>query len=306
MESPRLPRFQRACSVSPIELTNRDCLILRLVHRHRFLPSSHLTALLGRSDQTVLRRLQLLFHHGYLERPRAQLQYYERIGSRPMVYGLGSKGGKLLKVQLGSSYRPFRWSEKNRAVGRIYLEHALLVSDVSVALELACRRSSRVRLLMDEDLPLPHKCSWRVTVDGNVRLGLVPDRVFALERVREDSSVDRAYFFLEADRGTMPVTRRNLSQTSFARKLLAYEATWSQGIHEKRFGFHRFRVLTVTKSSERVKSLVEACAQLPRGHGLFLFADRSVLEHPDILFASIWQNGRSELVSVLATSAEGQ
>ncbi len=299
MESHRLPRFQRAPAVSPVTLTDRDRLILRLVHRHRFLRSSHLIALVGGSDQMLLRRLQLLFHHGYLERPRAQLQYYERTGSRPMVYGLGSKSGKLLKAPLGSSYRPYRWSEKNRAVGRLYLEHAVLVSDVSVALELACRRSSRVRLLMDEDLPLPQKPSWKVTVDGNVRLGLVPDRVFALERVREDSSVDRAYFFLEADRGTMPVTRRSLAQTSFARKLIAYEATWSQGIHEKHFGFHRFRVLTVTKSPERVESLVKACAHLSRGHGLFLFADRAVLEHPDILFSRIGQNGRGEPANLL-------
>jgi hypothetical protein len=29
----------------------------------------------------VLRRLQLLFHHGYLDRPRAQIDYY-RAGSR--------------------------------------------------------------------------------------------------------------------------------------------------------------------------------------------------------------------------------
>ena len=300
MDFPRLPRFQRATAVGPIGLTDRDRLILRLVHRHRFLRSSHLTALVGGSVQPLLRRLQLLFHHGYLERPRAQLQYYERTGSRPMVYGLGSKSGKLLKAQLGSSYRPYRWSEKNRAVGRIYLEHAVLVSDLLVALELACRQSSRVRLLMDEDLPLPHKPSWKVTVDGHVRLGLVPDRVFALERVREDTSVDRAYFFLEADRGTMPVTRRSLAQTSFARKLIAYEATWSQGIHEKRFGFHRFRVLTVTKSPARVESLVHACAQLKRGHGLFLFADQSILQQPGILFAPVWQNGRGEPASLVS------
>ena len=300
MDSPRLPRFKRVTVVGPIELTDRDRHILRLVHRHRFLRSSHLTALIGGSAQPLLRRLQFLFHHGFLERPRAQLEYFHRTGTRPMVYGLGSKSGKLLKAQLGSSYRPYRWSEKNRAVGRMFLEHALLVSDVLVALELACHRSGRVRLYMDEVLTLPHKPSWKVTVDGNIRLGLVPDRVFALERVREDNSVDRAYFFLEADRGTMPVTRRSLVQTSFARKLLAYEATWSQGIHEKRFGFHRFRVLTITKSPERVKSLVDACSQLKRGHGLFLFADVTVLEQPDLLFAQLWRNGRSETTSLLS------
>lgn len=97
----------------------------------------------------------------------------------------------------------------------------------------------------------------------------------------------------------MPVTRKGLSQTSFTRKLLAYEATWTQGIHQKSFGFHRFRVLTVTKSSARVESLVQACSHLKRGHGLFVFADRAVLEHPDILFSPVWQSGRGELTSLL-------
>ena len=50
----------------------------------------------------------------------------------------------------------------------------------------------------------------------------------------------------------MPVMRNNLSQTSFYRKLRAYEATWSQSIHQTQFGFNRFRVLTVTTSAERI------------------------------------------------------
>jgi hypothetical protein len=98
------------------------------------------------------------------------------------------------------------------------------------------------------------------------------------------------HFFLEADRGTMPVTRRTLSQTSFYRKLLAYEATWTQNVHRTRFGFHRFRVLTVTTSAARVKSLVDACSQLERGHGLFLFADKNILSGD--VFSHVWQTGR--------------
>lgn len=295
----RLPRFQRGSAVSSITLTDRDHHILRLVHRHRFLRSSHLTALVGGGPQPLLRRLQLLFHHGFLERPRAQLQYYERTGSRPLVYGLGSKSGKLLKAELGASHRPFRWNDKNRTIGRLFLEHALLVSDILVALELACLKSGNLRLRFEDELPGTAKARWNVAVDGKPRLGLIPDRILALERVREDQTVEQANFFLEADRGTMPVTRKGLAQTSFLRKLLAYEATWSQGIHEKRFDFTRFRVLVVTKSPARVESLVQACGQLKRGHGLFLFADRTVLEHPDILFSPIWRNGRGEQTSLL-------
>jgi hypothetical protein len=176
-----------------------------------------------------------------------------------------------------------------------------------VALELACRESGRIRLLTDDQLPLrgdtsPKRQSfnWKVVLNSRLKLGVIPDRVFALEFPAQDGNTDRAFFFLEADRGTMPVTRTNLSQTSFYRKLLAYEATWSQSIHRTRFGFHRFRVLTVTTSAARVKSLVEACSQLERGHGLFLFADKTVLEKSGDLFASIWQTGRpGETTSLL-------
>jgi len=169
----RLPRFTRAPIVAPMQLGARDCQIIRLVHRHRFLRSDQIVTLVGGSQQQILRRLQLLFHHGY------------------------------------------------------------------------------------------------------------PDAAGQSQRV---------YFFLEADRGTMPVKRQTLSQTSFNRKLLAYEATWTQDIHRRHLGINRFRVLTVTTSAARVKSLVEACSELARGHGLFLFTDKSVLSGD--LFAHLWQSGK--------------
>jgi hypothetical protein len=154
MES-RLPRFNRAPIIATMELTDRDREIIRLVHRHRFLRSDQIVLFLGGSQQQILRRLQLLYHHGYLERPRAQFQYYERGGSRSIAYGLGNKGGVLLKQEFGIAVHPDSWSEKNHAVGRVYLEHALLVSDVMVSLELACRKHG-VKLLYEDELDASH------------------------------------------------------------------------------------------------------------------------------------------------------
>src|ERR1035438_3364354 len=85
MESSRLPRFKRASAVPAIKLTERDREIIRLVERFRFVRSSHICSLIPGSPQQLLRRLQLLYHHGFLERPRAQLDYYHRGGSRQMV-----------------------------------------------------------------------------------------------------------------------------------------------------------------------------------------------------------------------------
>ena len=289
----RLPRFKRAATVPPIALTERDHQIIRIIHRHRFLRSRQIVVLIGDNPQPLLRRLHLLYHHGYLERPRAQLEYFHQGGSRPMVYGLGDKGAAILKRE-----GAVRWGAKNRSVGRMFLEHALLVSELMVAMELACRTSG-VRLLMDEDLPLPKDTGgkrpsfkWHVKVNSRLKLGVIPDRVFALEFSNAEGHPTRAYFFLEADRGTMPVVRRHLSQTSFHRKLLAYEATWAQSLHQSRFGFHRFRLLTVTTSDERVTSLVSACGKLKSGHGLFLFADRTILESVDDILSALWQTGR--------------
>jgi len=288
----RLPRFQRITTAALIRLTKRDHEIIRLIHRHRFLRSHQIVALIGGSAQNLSRRLQWLFHHGWLERPRAQLQYYERSHSQTIAYGLGNKSGSLLKLN------PAAWGEKNRGIGRMYLAHALLVSDVMVSIELACRRHG-IRLLHEDELNLPVEAPlrWRVKIRDGTRFGVIPDRVFALEYTDQHGSTQRVYYFLEADRGTMPVVRQKLSQTSFYRKLLAYEATWTNKVHQRHLGIPRFRVLTVTISAARVKSLLDACSRLQRGHGLFLFADKSVLQKD--LLAAVWQCGKAATMSAL-------
>ena len=289
---PRLPRFERVAKVAPIKLTARDHKIIRLIHRHRFLRSHQIIALIGGSAQNLSRRLQWLFHHGWLERPRAQLQYYERTGSQTIAYGLGNKSSSLLQLN------PATWGEKNRAIGRMYLAHSLLVSDVMVSLELACRRDG-IRLLHEDELNLLVEAPlhWRVKIRDGTKLGVIPDRVFALEYVDKHGATQRVYYFLEADRGTMPVVREKLSQTSFYRKLLAYESTWTNKVHQRHLGIPRFRVLTVTTSAARVKSLLDACSQLQRGHGLFLFADESALQRD--LLSAVWQCGKDDGLSAL-------
>jgi hypothetical protein len=281
----RLPRFQRAPnSIWALQLTPRDTEIMRLVAQYRFLRSNQIISLIGGSPRKVLRRLQSLFHHGYLDRPRSQLNYYYQSGSQSIVYGIGNKGAKHL-ADASLERRPrFDWTDRNQSVKQFYLQHSLLISEVMVAIEKSCAQSDHFRLIRDSELSatINLRDPFRWTVETrSYRLGLRPDKVFGLENTRTGN---RAFYFLEADRATMPVVRQSLSQSSFQRKLLAYEATWSQNVHRSRFNFNRFRVLTVTSSAARVKHLVEACAQLGRGLGLFLFADAdSFSRHADPL-----------------------
>lgn len=231
----------------------------------------------------MLRRLQRLYHHGYLERPRCQLDYYQS-GSRRMAYGLGNKGAAWVKRDRSLAFGQVAWKRKKH-VGRLFLEHALLISDIMVAVELACRQHTDVRLLSVADLHIPkmrEPFQWQVNI--GVKCGVIPDRVFGLEYKGQ-----RCWYFLEADRATMPITRGDLHQTSVYRKLLSYETTWTRNIHRRDFGIQRFRVLAVTTKPERVQGMIEACRKLDKGRGLFLFTDTRTLEEWPDLFLLPWQ-----------------
>jgi hypothetical protein len=221
--------------------------------------------LVGGSSQQILRRLQLLYHHAYLDRPRAQIDYYHEGGPQQIVYGLARRGAGRLRRDLNMPFEKMDWSQGRKNVGRLFLEHALMVSDIMVAIECACRSTDgRVRFLPQEALELPPKTSasnqpfrWSVTLSSGQRIGVIPDAVFALEQSDQPADRQRSYFFLEADRGTMPVTRQNSALSSFARKLQAYAATWTQSLHCRRFNLDRFRVLTATTCVERLNHLVD-------------------------------------------------
>jgi hypothetical protein len=198
-----------------------------------------------------------------------------------------------LRQRFGLTVHAYSWSERNHVAGRIYLEHALFVADVMVAIELACRKRGDVQLLYEDELAIyaeKQPFRWQVQIGRGSMLGVVPDRVFALDYTDANGQRQRIHFFLEADRGTMPVKRRTLSQTSFGRKMLAYVSTWRQNIHQQKLGINRFRVLTVTTIPKRVATLVQACSELRHGQGLFLFADTGILTED--LLAARFQVGR--------------
>ena len=91
----RNPRFKRAAEPPAFRLTDDDVVMIRLLARHRFLRSTHIAALVGRSLDRTNDRLSKLYHAGYLDRPRAQLDYYPSAGSAPFIYALADRGARL-------------------------------------------------------------------------------------------------------------------------------------------------------------------------------------------------------------------
>lgn len=322
MEAPnetprRAPRFKRRPrgEVERVEVTERDAAIVRLVAEYRFLRSSHITSLLllyGWSEQQTLRRLRALYDIGFLDRPEEQWAYRSASGARPTVYALGDKGARFLTEQNGIAVGRTRWRDKNREVGSRHVEHTLLIADVMLAFERMCKRRGNVRLILPreiltsaaEEVRRARKpFTWQIKApwEGTqLRLPVVPDKVFGLQFLDEPDGKNRLWFMLEADRGSETIAPENLLNTrkpTLFHKYFAYQATHAQSIQTQRFGFRGFRVLTVTaKGQGRVAGMIDAAKQASgdRQPNFYLATDLATIEaHEDILRVP-WKNARGE------------
>ncbi len=275
----RLPRFRRAPAQSECALTPRDLNVLAWVQSYRLVTSQHLQALDRGSGQGLLRRLQKLFHAGYLERllPR----HVDGGGSAPMVYAITNRGIRALQEngRLANASRT-DWNAKNHSLHDLSILHTLLVSQVRAVMELACAHAGMRLLFWKEGAELFDRVEVALP-QGYTRVPVAPDAFFALEDAK-----GRMNFFLEADRGTMTVKR-------FVRKLQAYAAYFRDGRQKNKFGIRFFRVLTVTTTPARKSNLVSAAAQDEQLAGLdrmllISVESRLSLQTPESVLSMIW------------------
>jgi hypothetical protein len=290
-----------------MELTCRDLTLLAHVARHRFLTSAHLAALDGGSPQGVLRCLRSLYDHGYLDRPKAQLAALRDEGPRPFVYGIGQRGVRALREYGSRIDDQVDWSEKNKRSGAIFIAHTLGIADFMVGLELACRARGTVSVIREEEIIAAASSETRaareplrweaVSIENGKRerWSVVPDGIFGLSF--PDGSA--AYFLLEFDRGTIPISRRGGDHRSIRRKLKTYYDGWRAQRHVEQFGLKQMRVLTITSSPERAHNMVGAVRSITEGRGsnFFLFVDRDAVTVSDPLNV-LWTTGKGERVNL--------
>jgi hypothetical protein len=202
------------------------------------------------------------------------------------------------------------WSRKNCEAGRPFIEHQLEVMDFYVGLQLAARARADIEVIHPDELVAlfpdqsfnasnPFHLQARVSHNGvMVPVGIIPDLVFGL-RFPDRS---RRCFMVEIDRGTMPISRASMTQTSFERKMRAYLAAHAARQHERHFGWKTFRVLTVTTDLHRVQSMQETLSRIrvpnSPGPSLFFFTVRESLHNSDPLLHT-WSNGEGRPVSLI-------
>jgi len=289
MKTKKAPKFKRRPEeVGGLRLQERDIEIIRLVYDFRFLNSDQIKALINGSEQGILRRLQKLFHHGFLDRPPSQI-LYPLAGPQKMVYALGDRGASLLAEKYGVDIAKIKWNEKNKEVKDRHIQHTLMISNFRTCLELALSKIPDTHLLFwQRENPKELKDYVYIEDYGReIKAPIVPDGFFGIQDLK-----GKMFFFLEADQSTMTNAR-------FLKKMRAYWRWWKEGRHTKKFGIKAFRVLTITKTKQRKENLRKITKKADeRQVGSFMFwftsEENYSLQRPQSVLRPIWQTPKDD------------
>jgi len=288
--------MRRVSSGKRIELTERDIELFELLNRYHFLRSNFLYAFLGGNSETRFKeRLGHLYHDGrYINRPEQQWQF-ANCRHMPVIYELDDQGEQVLRER-GLLHSDSPLLKKGRMGAYRQFAHTLMICDCMASIELGVRQDPSLRFIswqeiiaktpertrqLDNPFAMPVSITHTLPRTGATQradIKAVPDGLFGLEYARDASKAYR-FYALEADRNTQPVTRSDLHQTSYLRKILAYRQISAQGIHKSHLGLPNLFVLTVTTNEPHmanIMSLVKELAHEGKSR-LFLFKTMSSL-----------------------------
>jgi Replication-relaxation len=260
--------MRRTSTGRRVELSARDIELFKLLIRYRYLRSTYLYAFVGGASETRFKeRLGDLFHEGYLDRPVQQWEFSAG-RCRPAVHEIGKRGQDALR-ECGGGFGD-EVSVK-RTAPRQFL-HALMICEALASIEIAACSTEGLRFIGWPEIVAKAPENLRASALAQ-RLPLssggfvVPDAVFGIE-YRTNSAKSYRFFALEADRGTMPISRSKSGQTSYLGKLAAYAEVLAGQAHKTHWGVPNLLVLTLTTNPTRCSEIV---AKLGTGSPAFLF-----------------------------------
>lgn len=281
-----LPSHKRCKQPPAMRLTSRDKEIVTAVYHYRLLSSHQIEALIFPSEKlhgkrTVCqRRLQLLFHHGYIDRLPITLTLGE--GRQPIVYTLDKKGADLIAMFKEIDRANLGWQPKQSQAGMPFVQHSLAINDVRLIVHrLRNMGQWEVAKWIDDNefKTVQYKAKVPYRTHGARVTRILPDGFCRLSIPGQEHD---AYFFLEVDQGTMVNSR-------WGDKVKAYSQFRTTGAAYRYFGTNHFRVLTIVPTKARMQNLLATTERVGGDH-YFWFATQEALDiwQPVCLLEHIW------------------
>lgn len=281
-----LPSHKRSENPPAMRFTPRDKEIVLAVHDYRLLSSHQIEALIFPSEKLHSRRtncqtrLQLLFHHGYLDRLPIPIILGE--GRQPIVYILDKRGADLVAIQHGVDRANLGWRPVQEQSSMLFIEHSLAINDIHLMVHRLMEMShwqvtSWINDYILKTAKYKDKIPYRT--HGARVTRIIPDSFFQLKL---PGLTQNAFFFLEVDQGTMVNSR-------WADKVIAYSQFRSTGAAYRHYGTHNFRVLTIAPTKARMHNLMQTTKRAGGDH-YFWFASQEDMNiwRPDCLLEPIW------------------
>ncbi len=282
-----IPAYKRSATPPPMQLTERDRQIILAVYEYRLLSAHQLEALFfaGTPDNphsrrtACQRRLQLLYHHGFIERLPQPVILGQ--GRSPFVYALDEAGANLVAGHRGIDRAEVGWKPKHNELGPQFLDHSLVINDVRVVLQRLVDAGMFEAVAWTDELALKSaelQDKVPYLVQGARPVRKYPDGYFIVKL----SDGNQAHFFLEVDQGTMTNAR-------WQEKVRAYHEFRLSGQSQRHYGTRNFRVLAVTTSEQRLANLKRATEQA-RGDHYFWFTTKAAVNiwQPRTILETVW------------------
>lgn len=300
-EKKRLKKYKREKGAfSGMQIQPRDIEIVKSLAEYRFLNTQQIIALYGgqegEGERNIKRRLQKLFHNGFVDRLGPYPSYPKPQGH--MVYGLANRGADFLADQFSDFERTkVDWLTKNKETSQRYIDHRLMISNFRVVLNLALRQHEGVSLFR----------WWQgkalkdhvIVGDKKVpRVPIVPDGLFTLEDAHK--AMD---FFVEADQSTMDLKRMFWKIRGYWEWYRQWDKKDGKPYNQK-LDVGPFRVLVLCKGEDRKENLRYIAREAdPQRVGLSMFyfaCEKNFdLEDPLAILKPIWQTPDNEYHSLL-------
>ncbi|MGD0867336.1 MAG: replication-relaxation family protein [Rhizomicrobium sp.] len=253
-----------------IELTARDLEIFRVLTRYRYLSSAYIHAFVGGASETRFKeRLGDLFHEGYLDRPNQQWQFAGAL-YQPTIYEAGDGARRVLCDQDDNDSCTFLATNAHRQFA-----HSMMICEVLASLEIGARHDPSLRFIGGPEIlaraPADTRASatpFRMPMPNGG--SVVPDGMFGLEYANGGNKTYR-FFALEADRGTMPISRSDGDQTSYLGKIAAYRDLLAHRVYKIALGIPNLLVLTITTGEPRMREVMRQMEGQADSSAPFLF-----------------------------------